>query len=660
MRIGTYYYPEQWPREQWSRDFDNIKAMGLQIVHMGEFAWHSLEPAPGRFEMDWLADAVVMAAKRNLQVILCTPTAAPPICLAEEFPETLPIENGVVRGFGGRRHYSPTSPALREATGRIVTALADRFGDHPAVIGWQIDNEYGSPFSTNDHTHLAFRRWLQRRYETIQRLNAAWGCQFWNTFYTSFDQIKMPIGRDPRYANPHHHLDASRFWSWAFADYNALQAKILRSRIGSRFITTNFMPMHMDCNPADMAGDLSLFSWDSYPITGWDMNSKDQNFRIGDPNAIGMMHDHMASFNGRWALMELQPGQVNWSGVPVLPYPGAIRLWIWTAFAHGAEFVTTYRYRQPLFGIEMFHHGLVGTDGMTPSSGGEQFMQTAREIGKLNLSRIPPVAEEPTNGADTIGLLMDFEQLYYFSSLPQSRKWNQGEFLKSFYGAIARLGLRVKILHPNRPWASDLKMLIAPGVQMIDPELVSRFDEFAARGGHLVLTCRTGLMDRNGHLWEGPTAVPILHLIGATISTYDVLPDDCLGNVEFAGQTYQWNIWGDHLRPEKGAQVVAHYTDQFYAGTPAIIRNQYHKGTVTYCGVCGSSDLSEALVERIATDAGLDVAPLPSRLQVLRRGPYKIALNFNDISIEAPAPAGARFVLGDRKIEPAGVAVWEI
>ena len=169
-------------------------------------------------------------------------------------------------------------------------------------------------------------------------------------------------------------------------------------------------------------------------------NPQDQAFRIGDPNAIGMMHDHMASLIGRWALMELQPGQVNWCGVPVLPYPGAIRLWMWTAFAHRPGFVTTYRYRQPLVGIEMFHNGLVGTDGTTPSPGGLQFLQTAREISRFDLSAIPPIAEETNNPSDLVGLLLDFEQLYYFNSLPQSRKWAQGDLLKTYYGTSPAWG----------------------------------------------------------------------------------------------------------------------------------------------------------------------------------------------------------------------------
>ncbi len=658
MKIGTYYYPEQWPREQWERDFDNIAAMGLQIVHMGEFAWHSLEPSAGIFEMDWLWDCVEMAARRGLKVILCTPTAAPPIWVSDEFPETLPIENGLAKQFGGRRHYSPTSPAFLEATARIVTAMGKRFGDHPAVIGWQIDNEYGAPFNTNEHTHAAFRKWLEKRYTTVDQLNKAWGGAFWNSYYTSFDQVLMPPGRDAKYGNPHQHLDASRFWSWTFADYNGLQAKILRSFAGDRFITTNFMPLHMDCDPSEMANDIDFFAWDSYPITGWDKNPTDETFRISDPNAIGLMHDHMASFNGRWGLMELQPGQVNWSGVPVLPYPGAIRLWIWSAFAHGAELVTTYRYRQPLFGIELFHHGLVQTDGVTPSVGGREFMQCLAEMKKLDLSKVPALAEEEdSDGA--VGFLFDFEQMYYFTTLPQSRKWDQAKWWRLWYGAIAKLGLKVKVLHPNRPWPKGLKMIVAPSVQMIDQALVDRLDAFAAGGGNLVLTCRTGLMDRNGQLWEGPLAKPIVHLIGAEVSGYDVLPDDLLGKVQFAGKAYPWNVWGDHLKPEAGTEVLATYSDQFYSGTAAVTRAKYKNGSVTYCGVFGPSELAEALLEKVATDAKLPVAMLGPRLHVLKRGAYTVAMNYRDVAVAAPAPAGAKFVIGGTSIEPAGVAVWE-
>src|SRR3954469_39772 len=162
MKIGTYYYPEQWPREQWERDFDGMAALGLQIVHMGEFAWFTMEPKEGEFHFDWLNECVEMAAKRKMEVILCTPTAAPPVWLVEKHPDVLPVDDsGRRKRFGGRRHYSPTSPAMKEASRRIVAALAERFGNHAAVIGWQIDNVYMTGLTARTpHAPAASRVWL--------------------------------------------------------------------------------------------------------------------------------------------------------------------------------------------------------------------------------------------------------------------------------------------------------------------------------------------------------------------------------------------------------------------------------------------------------------------------------------------------------------------
>lgn len=663
MKIGTYYYPEQWPREQWERDFDNIAKLGLQIVHMAEFAWYDLEPTPGQFKFDWLSHCLDLAKQRKLDVILCTPTAAPPIWLSHGSPQTLPVSEGNIRGrFGGRRHYNPLSPEFHAATRRFVQAMADRFGDHPSIIGWQIDNEYSNPFDQSEVTHAAFRKWLREKYGDIKNLNRAWGNQFWNTYYTEFDQILMPPTREPRYGNPHQCLDASRFWSWAFAAYNRIQTDILRPKIGKRFITTNFMHFQPDCDPGDFARDLNLMAWDSYPVTGWEKEGNDETYRIADPAQISLLHDFMACFHNRWGLMELQPGQVNWSGVPVRVYPGAIRLWIWTAFAHGAEFVTTYRFRQPRFGIELFHHGLIGTDGVTPSPGGQQFGQVLSEMKNLDLARVPQFAAEPHDPRQTVGLILDFDQLWYYMTLPQARRWNQPRWLATWYAALSRLGVRIRILLPNADWPSDLPLIVAPGVQMVDDKLMSRFDSYARAGGNLVLTCRTGLMDRTGQLWEAPWGGPILPLIGASIDAYDSLRDDRFGQINFAGDNYLWGVWGDQLTPHPGTEVLATYADQFYAGAAAVTRAKCGKGSVNYFGVFSEQPLVDAFVESLARQIGpdrLQSQPVPTRVQVLRRGPYRIALNYQDKPVSTPAPISAKFLVGSAKLGPADVAVWE-
>jgi len=657
MKIGAYYYPEQWPREQWVRDFDRMAAMGLQIVHMGEFAWGTLEPREGDYQLDWLNECIGLAAKRKMDVILCTPTAIIPAWMADKHHDVFLTGHR----FGGRRHANHLQPFVQDYSRKIVGKLAEWFGGNKSVIGWQIDNELASnnEFDQSPTTHAAFRDWLRGKYGSMDRLNEAWGTRFWNTFYSDWSQILLPPNREPRYGNPHQCLDASRFWSHGFAQFVKLQADILKPKIGNRWITTNFMYMHPDCDPGDMAESLSLYSWDAYPATGWEKNPKDENYRIASPRFLGCMHDIMASYTGRWGLMELQPGTINWTGVPILVHPGAVRLWIWTAFAHGAEFVTTYRFRQPRFGMELFHHGLIEPDGVTPTPGGREFAQTTGEMHKLDLKRIPAIHSE-MDPERTIGIVFDFDQYWYFLSLPQAKRWNVGDFLQRWYGAAMRLGLQVRMLHPNKPWPKDLKMIVAPALQMLDEALTKRLDEFAKAGGHLLLTARTGLMNRDGHLWEGPTAQPIIDMIGARIEAYDSLPEGAVGHVEVIdGGKHTWNIWGDLLYAEDGTKVLAKYTDQFYAGATAATQRKHGEGVVSYSGVFGDQSYHDLLMEKLVRQTKLTATSLPDRVCVYKRGPYTICLNYTDKSITAPAARGAKFVVGMSKIEPAGVAVWE-
>ncbi|MGN6727534.1 MAG: beta-galactosidase [Tepidisphaeraceae bacterium] len=661
MKIGTYYYPEQWPRDQWERDFDKIASIGMKIVHMAEFAWFDLEPSPGDFRLDWLSECVEMAAKRKLDVILCTPTAAPPVWLTDQFPEVLGLDRYGAPGdrHGGRRHYTPTSPRMLEASHRIVTAMAERFGDHPSIIGWQIDNELGHNFDQSEATHKAFREWLRKKYGTIEALNAAWGNQFWNQYYQSFDQILMPPSRDHEYKNPHCNLDASRFWSRAWADFVKLQADILKPKIGNRWVTTNFMPFFLDCDPGDMRDVLTLWSWDSYPITAWGSDLKDETFRFGDPATIECLHDQMASYNGRWGLMEVQPGQTNWSGYPSLPYPGAVRLFLWTAIAHGAEFVTTYRFRQPRFAVELFHDGLVQPDGVTLSPGGLQFRQVAEEVRRIFGEEGAPAETETTSPAKLrAGLVLDFDQMWWTATLPQAKRWKQAELVAGWHQALAKMGFAVEILHPNQPWPADLQVIVAPGMQMVDDGFIGKLNDYVAAGGNLILTARTALMDRNGQLFESHRAKPIAELIGGEVEAYDCLPEETWGTLDLDGKTFKWGIWGDLLYAGEGTKVWAKYTNMFYAGAPAITHRRAAKGSVTYCGVFGERDLFEAVVEKVCQVQGIDAKALPDRVRIVRRGGLKIALNYSDKPATLPIPTSTTFLLGSRQLDPAGVAVW--
>jgi beta-galactosidase len=201
-------------------------------------------------------------------------------------------------------------------------------------------------------------------------------------------------------------------------------------------------------------------------------------------------------------------------------------------------------------------------------------------------------------------------------------------------------------------------VIVAPGLQMVGETLVDQMTKYAATGGHLVLTCRTALMDRTGQLFDGPIARPILPLIGGSIEAYDGLPDGATAQVEMDGKKYEWGVWGDLLYGEAETKTIARYADQFYAGAAAVLQNRYQGGLVTYCGVFGEEAFTDALAERIAAQSKLPVTPLPRRVQLLRRGPFRILLNFTCDVVDAPAPPRTRFLVGTRKVEAAGVAVW--
>jgi beta-galactosidase len=659
MKIGTYYYPDQWPREQWTRDFDNIAKMGLQIVHLAEFAWGTIEPRDGEYHFDWIDECLRLAGERNLDVILCTPSAVVPAWMVDKYPDVLHTGNR----FGGRRHANQLHPAYIEKSVAVAREMATRFGSHPRVIGFQIDNELGGGSGDQSPiTHTAFRDWLRAKYGEIDTLNRRWGCAFWNTYYSSFDQIKYPGSKDPSYRNPHQNVDGQRFWAWSYKEFSRRQAEAMRPHVGERFITTNFMPFFTDIDPAECADHLSLWSWDTYPISGIAPDAKDEKFRLADPDGPGFLHDQMASFNGRWALMEVQPGQINWSGYPVRTYPGAIRLLLWHAIAHACEFITVYRFRQPRFGVEMWHDGLVQWDGETPSPGGLQFSQVVAEVKQLAAAGIgsadsyQPLMRDPK--CEVVGIVYEQDQLYNYATLPQAKRWNQSKLVTQYHSAIHRLGLHAKVVSPEADW-SGLPVLIVPGLQMASDATVSKLRAYVEAGGHLIMTARSCTLDKDGQAPLGLYGHRLFELIGATIEGYDSLPEETFGMVEIDGRKHRWGIWAELLKPTT-AEPIGTYVDQFYAGTAAVLQHNLGEGTVTYVGAIDQGSLADTVVERVCKQLRFDVAVLPKRTRMYSMQGCRVFLNFNDNAVTAPAAADAEFLIGQRRVEAGGVAVWRV
>lgn len=662
MRVGVYYYPEAWPEGQWARDIANIKKLGMEFVHMGEFAWAFMEPREGEFDLDWLERNVKLCAAQGLKVVLCTPSATPPVWVGQKHPEILMVDaRGRRMAHGSREHACWSVPAYRAQVERIVEELAKRFGQNAAVWGWQLDNElshYGKDFCYCDHCTAKFRAWLRQKYGTIDQLNRDWGNAFWSQRYQDFDQVRIPNQDElVQQVNPHALLDFQRWFAEEAADYLRFQAGVLRRHCRGQWITSNFMNTHSPVYPALSGKDLELISWTLYPVRG-NLNTGELGFRLGDGAEMGFMHDFLRPITGVEGLMELQPGQVNWADVNPQPLPGAVYMWLMRSFASGARVACTYRYRQPLSGGELYHYGLVGPDGVTPTTGGQQYAEAAGAMALLRKHYKADAKPPAAYAARRTALLYHPDNRWDMDNHKQTIRWDSLGHVLKYHRGLKRLGCPVDVISASADFTA-YPFVVAPAYQLIDSNLVAKWTAYVENGGHLVLSCRTGQKDPRGHLWEAPWAGPILPLIGGKVALYDCLPAPLNGKVEAEGATFEWGAWGEVLDPSEGTEVLGKHTTHFYAGKPAAMTRKLGKGTVTYVGVDSlKGDLEAALLRRVFANAGVATADFPDQFFVDWRDGFWVAANYTSAKVDAPVPATARLLLGTKSLEPAGVAVW--
>ena len=465
MKLGVCYYPEQWPESLWKQDAEEMVAAGIEWVRIGEFAWSRYEPNPNEYHWDWLKRSLDILGNAGLKVILGTPTATPPKWLMDLHPDIIAVdEEGKPRKYGSRRHYCFSSEVYRDHCRRIVIEMAQQFGNHPAVAAWQTDNEYGchdTILSYSGAARDAFRIWCSKRFSgDIQALNTAWGNVFWSMEYRNFDEIDLP-NLTVTESNPAHRLDFWRFSSDQVASYNKVQTDILRELSPNRDLIHNYMGNFTDFDHHDVSADLDIASWDSYPLGFLDMSrasdiEKEQWMRTGHPDFAAFHHDlYRGSGKGRLWVMEQQPGPVNWAPHNPSPLEGMVRFWTWEAFAHGAEVVSYFRWRQAPFAQEQMHSGLKRPDN-SADLGLLEATQTASEVIELldhrkqeSLTDTP----ETNTGIGTIhkevALIFDYVSDWSLRVQPQGANYHPLDWTQSIYTACRQAGVNIDILPPS-------------------------------------------------------------------------------------------------------------------------------------------------------------------------------------------------------------------
>lgn len=656
---GAYYYPEHWDESQWERDLKQMHELGFEFTHFAEFAWAQLEPQEGVYDFSWLDQAVALAAKYDLKVVMCTSTATPPVWLSRKYPEVLlKSEDGTVQDHGARQHASFASPVYRKLAYRMIEELARHYGNDSRIIGWQLDNEPAVQFDYNQAAEEAFREFLKEKYHyNIQELNAAWGTAFWSEVYSRFEEITLPKTAQ-MFMNHHQILDYRRFAAKQTNDFLNEQCRLIKKYAKNQWVTTNYIP---DYDKGHIGGskDLDFVSYTRYMVYGDNEGIGRRGYRVGNPLRIAMANDFFRPVNGTYGVMELQPGQVNWGSINPQPLPGAVRLWLWSVFAGGSDFICTYRYRQPLYGTEQYHYGIVGTDGVTVTPGGREYEQFMKEIRLLRKDYCPKEDKPETYLKRKTAILWNPENYWSIGRQKQNATWNTFAHVDKYYRTLKSYAAPVDFISEEKDF-SQYPVMIVPAYQLADKKLVARWKKYVEEGGNLVLTCRTAQKDRFGRLPEAPFGSMIDELTGNHIEFYDLLLSQDPGQVKMDGKVYTWNTWGEILQPGTSNEVWATYTNEFYEGKPAVTFRKLGKGSVTYIGVDSSDGaLERQVLDKLYSRLQIEVMNLPYGVTMEYRNGLGIVLNYSDQPYQFALPQGAKVLIGTPNIATAGVLVFK-
>ena len=670
ISLGVCYYPEQWDESLWEDDLNRMLDMGIQTVRVAEFAWNVFEPHDGEFTFELFDRFLALAEKTGMKVIFGTPTATPPAWLTHKYPEVLNADiNGVLYRHGSRRHYNYNSPVYKRCCARIVEVLAEHYGDSPVIVGWQIDNELNAEANRfySDADSAAFREFVRERYVTLDALNRAWGARFWNQTYTDWEEIFVPRRTTNGATNPHLMLDYLRFISESVIGFVKLQADILRKHVKTgAYITTNGMFPDID-NHKMTDEQLDFYMYDSYPnfAYGTDGHGK-RDFGAWSPDR-GWSRDLSVtrSISPNFGIMEQQSGANSWNiwGLSPSPKPGQMTLWTMQSIAHGADYVSYFRWRTAAFGTEIYWHGLLNYDNRDNRKTDE-----LRRISEA-VEKLQPVTGKRYRAE--FGVIRDYDNIFD-AEIDQWHSSVEWESADGIFRAAELTHTPFDYVYINESTPAEklaqYPVLFYPHAMILTEKIAALLEAYVRGGGKLVLACRTGYKDEYGQCRMMPLPCHAAPLAGIDIKdSTAVAKGDAVVNVTVDGKTVPSGIYNDILIPDADTEVIGVYEGGYYKGQPAVTSHKLGDGEVIYFGGTLRASAAKVMLEHFGlTEPYADVIELPECCEIALRGEYMFVLNYahEDVKITlkrelADVMSGAS-ASGEITLPAYGVAVYKM
>jgi beta-galactosidase len=641
LLLGAAWYPEQWPESRWDADLQLMEDAHLRVVRVGEFAWSTLEPSEGHYNLDWLARAIRLAEKHHIAVVIGTPTDAPPAWLTSAHPETLRVDaDGRRAEHGSRRQFNYASPAYRVFCAAIAMQLARRFGHDPNVIGWQIGNEYTDE-SFDSGTRRQFDEWLRQKYKTLAALNSAWTTSYWSQTYDRWDEIPLPTAG----GNPGLLLDHKRFVSDTWRSFQRVQIDSIRRYAETRqFITTNIGGLAWSDNwdHYEITRDLDLASWDDYVGEG--------HLNVARNAA---MHDFARGWRRQnfW-VMETQPGSVNWAPVNTTLDRGETRAMAWQAVGHGADAVLYWQWRDALNGQEQYHGALIGPDGAPLPVYSE-----IRDIGSE--FEQAAAALKGTKPVSQVAIIVTYDSRWAIDFQPHNKNYDQLEILLDYYRPLREAGYTVDIVSADAP-LDGYKLVLAPDLNLISTALAAHLLAYVQQGGHLLLGPRSGMKDEHNSLNVERQPGPLVSALGGRVEQYYAL--DGTEPVSGTLGTGTVSQWAEQLSTSAtDADVLLRYgtSNGWLDNQPAMISRRIGPGRISYLGAVLDPNLMRQIISWAATDAGVqtEFGIDPSNVEVCRRigssHTVYVFINHGTAPAQVAVPIGFHDVLHDGQYAPA-------
>ena len=637
---GADWNPDQWPREIWLRDVELMVRAKVNLVSFPVFGWALIEKSEGVFEFEWLDEVMDQLAANGIGADLATATATPPAWLVRKYADVLPVDaDGIRLEYGSRQSYCPNSQRYRAGVSRLVSKMAERYKDHPALKMWHISNEYGDHISRCycNNCEIAFRNWLVAKYDSIESLNDAWGTKMWGQLYTDFSEIHPPR-KTMAPGNPSHTLDYARFATDSITELLVLEKQVLEAISPFTPVLTNFMTPITDVDYWKLAEQIDYVTFDNYPDPA-------------DPiahNAAALNYSVMRSLAKRmpWMLLESATSAVSWRSHNVPKPAGLNRLHAFQAVAHGSDAVMYFQWRASLVGAERFHSAVVGHFG-------EQ-SRTHLETKQIwhELDALAQIVGSKVRAS--VAFLLDWESRWAMhgpETMPsEALAWI--DQMREYHKALLSLGVTVNAVHPEASLL-DYELVIAPSAFMLSDLATENLSKYVKGGGHLLFGPFSGVVDENNHVPASGYLGRLAEVFGIQVEEYWPTVNPVKVALDSGDKSWARN-WSELIHAGAQTKVVATYSDGPLSGSPAVTRHKFGQGEASYVsfdaeaaglveilrGVLASAGISQRVQENLffesvtRTDGSSD---------------FVFVLNHGEKTASVTVPANSEVLLSDSK-----------